>query len=223
MFLACLAAAILSVYVPDSPIATASEGEGRLMAPLETSKSLLERARDPADATSWRKLIDLYSPLIRRWVRPRVAQAADVDDLVQDVLAKLSSEIRAFEHNQRAGAFRTWLRALTVNRLRVHWRQTGQGSGNPDVYEQLNQLEDPTSALSKVWDDEHDQHVAQTLLESIKLEFQPATWRAFEATVREGRAAADVAEELGMSANAVLIAKSRVLKRLREKGRWLLD
>jgi RNA polymerase sigma-70 factor (ECF subfamily) len=184
---------------------------------------LLDRARDPSDASSWRKLTDLYSPLVRRWVRPYVAQPADADDVLQDVLTLLVRELPHFEHNGRPGAFRAWLKTLTVNRLRVHWRTRLPASGREDVLERLHQLEDPGSDLSRAWDEEHDRHVAQTLLESIRLEFQPATWNAFEATVRDGRPTAAVAAELGLSENAVLIAKSRVLKRLREKGKGLID
>jgi RNA polymerase sigma-70 factor (ECF subfamily) len=84
---------------------------------------------------------------------------------------------------------------------------------------QLHRLEDPGSDLSRSRDGEHDRHVAQTLLESIRLEFQPATWHAFESTVRDGRPTAEVAAELALSENAVLIAKSRVLKRLCQRPR----
>jgi len=41
--------------------------------------------------------------------------------------------------------------------------------------------------------------------------------------VEDGQPASDVAQELGISVNAVLIAKSRVLKRLREKPAGLVD
>ena len=41
----------------------------------------------------------------------------------------------------------------------------------------------------------HDQHVVRCLLDLIQLEFQPATWRAFEATVRDGLATAEVAAQ----------------------------
>jgi RNA polymerase sigma factor (sigma-70 family) len=186
-----------------------------------TSHSLLERARDSSDDVSWRKLTELYSPLIRRWVRPNVAQEADSEDVVQDVLATLVRELPRFEHNRNPGAFRTWLRSMTVNRLRVVWRTRPATTGD-DVLARLLQLEDPASDLSRTWDEEHDRHVAGTMLDAIRLEFQPATWRAFESTVRDGLPTADVARELGLSVNAVLIAKSRVLKRLREKAGDLL-
>ena len=85
------------------------------------------------------------------------------------------------------------------------------------------QLADPASALSQAWNEEHDRHVTKILLQSIRLEFQPATWQAFERQVEHGLSASQVAAELGLSVNAVLIAKSRVLKRLREKAAGLVD
>jgi RNA polymerase sigma factor (sigma-70 family) len=191
-----------------------------------TSKSLLAKARDRSDQAAWRRLTELYEPLVARWVRPHVAQRADAEDIIQEVMTTLVKEVPRFDHNQRPGAFRAWLRKITVHRLRTYWEKRDardSGSADPSVDEALTELADPTSALSLSWDEEHDRHVTATLLESIRLEFQPATWRAFELLVREGRSAAEVAAELGVTSNAVLIAKSRVLKRLREKSAGLVD
>src|SRR5262249_26078726 len=151
---------------------------------------------------------------------------ADVDDMVQEVLAILVRELPRFAHNQRAGAFRAWLRGITVNRLRAAWHSrqaTPRVAGDATILDRLHQLEDPQSPASRSWDAEHDRHVTRKLLEMICLEFQPATWRAFQGTVRDGRPTAEVAAEVGLSVNAVLIAKSRVLKRLREKAAGLID
>jgi RNA polymerase sigma-70 factor (ECF subfamily) len=187
-----------------------------------TSKSLLGRARDRADAVSWRKLVDLYAGLIRIWVRPHVRQVADVEDIVQEVLTQLIQELPGFSHNGRVGAFRTWLRAITVNRLRAYWRQHPTG-GRIEQFDRLDELDDPNSLLSRSWDAEHDRHVAETILDSIRLEFEAATWQAFQSTVCEDRPTHEVAAELGLTPNAVLIAKSRVLKRLRQKAEGLID
>jgi RNA polymerase sigma-70 factor, ECF subfamily len=193
---------------------------------LPTSKSLLAKARDCSDDAAWRRLIDLYEPLILKWTRPHVAQRVDADDIVQEVLTTLVRELPRFDHNERAGAFRAWLRTITVHRLRAYWdkqdtRPATSGSG--EAHEALAQLADPTSPLARSWDEEHDRHVTKSLLRSIQLEFQPASWRAFERHVQDGQTAAEVAEALGLSVNAVLIAKSRVLKRLREKAAGLVD
>jgi RNA polymerase sigma-70 factor, ECF subfamily len=191
-----------------------------------TSKSLLTRASNGSDQEAWRRLTELYQPLIGRWVRPHVAQRADAEDVVQEVLTALVRELPRFDHNQRPGAFRAWLRTITVHRLRRYWeKRDGRPApaGGPEQREALDQLADPTGELARTWDEEHDRHITRTLLTSIRLEFQPAKWRAFQRQVQDGCPAADVAEELGMSVNAVLIAKSRVLKRLREKAEGLVD
>jgi RNA polymerase sigma-70 factor (ECF subfamily) len=88
--------------------------------------------------------------------------------------------------------------------------------GNGD--EPLNQLEDPNSDLAREWDHDHDRHVCQKLLHLVKSDFELNTWDAFSRFAPEGRPAASVATELGISENAVLLAKSRVLKRLRREA-----
>ena len=57
----------------------------------------------------------------------------------------------------------------------------------------------------------------------VQSDFAPATWQAFLRHVLEGKPAAQVAEELGLSLNSVLLAKSRVLKRLRQELAGLVD
>src|SRR5437870_2279853 len=83
----------------------------------ETSASLLDRLRRPkAGEADWRRLVDLYTPLIRGWLRRHAdLPPGDADDVVQDVLAVVVRRLPDFEHNQRTGAFRAWLRTITVN------------------------------------------------------------------------------------------------------------
>ena len=100
-----------------------SSREFRNVADAPTSKSLLAKARDCSDQSAWRRLTELYEPLIERWVRPHVAQRADAEDVVQEVLTTLVRELPRFDHNQRPGAFRAWLRTITVHRLQAYWEK----------------------------------------------------------------------------------------------------
>jgi RNA polymerase sigma-70 factor (ECF subfamily) len=50
----------------------------------------------------------------------------------------------------------------------------------------------------------------------VRDQFEEATWQSFWLVAVEGREAAAVAGQLGISLGAVYIAKSRVLKCLRE-------
>jgi RNA polymerase sigma factor (sigma-70 family) len=191
----------------------------------DTSVSLLDRLRDSPDAASWQRLVDLYTPLIQGWLRRQGLQPADADDLSQDILAVLVRDLPGF-HRQRTGAFRSWLRTITVNRLRNFWRAQQArpaATGDSDLASRLEELEDPHSELSRIWDQEHDQHIMRRAMELIESEFAPSTWKAFRRQVVEGASVDTVAAELGLSANAVVIAKSRVLGRLRDEVRGLVD
>jgi RNA polymerase sigma factor (sigma-70 family) len=192
----------------------------------ETSLSLLGRLCSRPDPESWQRLVDLYTPLIRGWLRQHAVPPADADDLTQDVMAVVVSELPQFKHNQRPGAFRNWLRRITVNRLRVLWRarQTRPpATGDSDFLKMLDQLEDPNSGMSRLWDQQHDQHVARRLMELVEPQFEPTTWKAFRRVALDGVKAAKVAAELNMSVNAVLLSKSRVLSRLRQEMQGLTD
>lgn len=187
---------------------------------MDTPLSLLERVRDPSDAASWRRLVDLYSPLIRRWLH-RAVGGADEDDLVQDVLSAVLRAMPTFEHSGRPGAFRHWLRTTTGHHLSSFWKaRRSRGVARPFDWDQL---QEPESDLSRAWDREHDEFVARRLIELIEPEFSPTTWAAFKRQVVDGRKPAEVAAEIGTTVNAVLLAKSRVLARLRKEGRGLVD
>jgi RNA polymerase sigma-70 factor (ECF subfamily) len=192
----------------------------------ETSFSLLNRLRSQPDAESWRRLVELYTPLIKGWLRRHDVSAIDADDLTQEVMAVVVRELPHFEHNQQRGAFRNWLRTIAVHRLRALWRSRQRGTlatGGSDFLKMLDELEDPQSDLSRLWDQQHDQHVARRLMELVEPQFEPTTWRAFRRTVIDGAKAATVAAELQISVNAVLLAKSRVLSRLRQEMHGLTD
>jgi RNA polymerase sigma-70 factor (ECF subfamily) len=192
----------------------------------ETSLSLLDRLREPGHPAAWARLLDLYTPLMHRWLRTANLQPSDADDLVQEVLAVVVRKVPEFRHDGRAGSFRAWLRAITVHRLRDYWRgrYAHAPPAAPDqLGPMLSELEDPHSSLSRVWDQEHDRHVLEQLMTLIEPEFKPTTWAAFRRHVIEGKSADVVAAELGVTANVVFIAKSRVLQRLREEAQGLID
>lgn len=190
-----------------------------------TPLSLLERIRLEPRAEDWDRVVALYTPLLRDWLRRHPVQGADADDLVQDVLSVLVEKLPRFAHSGRTGSFRTWLRRILVYQLRYFWRVNGRGAnlapGEAEAY--LDELEAPEGELAREWDLEHDRYVTHRLLELIRGEFTPTTWEAFERYALQSRPPAEVAGELGLTVNAVLIARSRVLRRLREEATGLLD
>ena len=70
---------------------------------------------------------------------------------------------------------------------------------------------------------EYNGFLIKRALELMASEFEPRQWQASVAYITEGRSANDVAAQFGMSANAVRIAKCRVLRRLREELAGLIE
>jgi RNA polymerase sigma factor (sigma-70 family) len=193
---------------------------------METSVSLLERLRAaPDDEAAWRRLDDLYRPLLLRWLRRDPRLGGEAEDLAQEVMHVLVRELPGF-HRQRNGSFRRWLRTVTAHRVQAHHRaRQGRPAalGSPLEECPLAQLADPHSELSRLWDQEHDRHVLRRLLELIEPQFEPMTLAAFRRVVFDEVSPADVAKELGVSVSAVYLAKSHVLKRLREEAEGPID
>lgn len=192
---------------------------------METSVSLLERLTGNPGDDDWRRLLDLYQPLLRAWMLRAGVAASDVDDLIQEVLLVVFREVGGFER-RGSGAFRAWLRTILAHRVHNYFR--GQqhrpaAIGGSEMLQSLAELESPESALSQLWDREHDDHVVAILLRRVHRDFAPATWQAFCRHVQQGEPAASVAAELGLSLNSVLLAKSRVLKRLRQELGGIID
>jgi len=90
----------------------------------QTRSSLLTRLpTTPGDADAWRDFDELYRPLLTSWLLRHALQTQDVEEVLQDVLAAVVSEMPRFQYDPEKGRFRAWLRTILVNRLRMFWRQ----------------------------------------------------------------------------------------------------
>lgn len=191
----------------------------------ETRQSLLFRAQS-GEENAWKDLTGLYRPLIIGWLIHQCVPLGDVEDLTQDVLVSVVKHLPAFEHSGRRGAFRAWLRTVVCSRTVDYWRAIAAGTpsrGGSSATMALQQLADPESDLNRQWDEQHDRYVLTCLLDVVQEEFEPTTLQAFRRLALEGASGAEAAGELSLSVVAVYVAKSRVLKRIRELAEGLID
>src|SRR5579871_976666 len=185
------------------------------------SSSLLLRAQ-AQDRAAWERLVNLYSPLVYLWCRQAGLQAADAADVGQEVIHTVARKITRFRRDRPSATFRGWLRTMTRHKVVDHVRrqrrlETGVG-GNTAQY-RLLQLPQETSATDEAAE---CTLVYDQALELLREEFEERTWQAFWLVAVRDQAPADAAAELGMSLNAVYVAKSRILRRLREEFADLL-
>jgi RNA polymerase sigma-70 factor (ECF subfamily) len=183
-----------------------------------TSLSLLQRIRN-GDGSAWRRAVDLYAPLVHHWCQRWGVQSVDADDLAQEVFQVAAQSIDTFRRDRPGDTFRGWLRAITRFKVLAYWRGRGQrpeAVGGSDALQRLQELPDAADADDPE-DAEQVSAVFHRALGLLRSEFEERTWQAFWRAAVDGLPAPEVAAELGMTASAVRMAKSRVLRRLREE------
>jgi RNA polymerase sigma-70 factor (ECF subfamily) len=180
---------------------------------------LLERLKAD-EPPAWDRLVRLYAPLVYRWCRRWDLPEQDIADVLQDVFAAVAAHVGAFRKEREGDTFRGWLRTITQNKVRDHFRKLGRepvGAGGTEAQIRMSALPAPADDDSEpeASDGRAEQSLFARALELIRAEFEERTWQAFWLTAVEDQTPTDVGLRLRMSPGAVRVAKSRVLRRLR--------
>jgi RNA polymerase sigma-70 factor (ECF subfamily) len=164
---------------------------------------------------------------VAQWCRRWGIRDQEIADVLQDVFQAVATHIATFRHERTGDTFRGWLRTISRNKVNDYFRREvgePEGVGGTDAQVWLAGVpESPPPASGGLSQDRFDQQdrsgqrLLTGVLPVIQGEFEDRTWQAFWRTAVVGRSTAEVASELGMSAGAVRVAKSRVLRRLREE------
>jgi RNA polymerase sigma-70 factor (ECF subfamily) len=189
-----------------------------------TSRSLLMQLKQ-GEPAAWERLTSLYAPLVYHWCRQMRLAEQDLPDVFQQVFQAVAAHVGAFHKDRPGDTFRHWLRAITRNKVRDHFRRIAkqaQAAGGTDAQIYFAQLAAPAEADQPDEADVHDEEeeVRQLLrgaLQLVREQVQPQTWLAFWKVVVEGKSPEQVGEELTMQPGTVRVAKSRVLSRLRSE------
>ncbi len=190
-----------------------------MSSPPETRPSLLIRVRDPADQAAWQEFVEIYRPVILRLARQKGMQAADAEDVAQEVLAAVAKAIEQREHDPKRAKFRTWLHRVAGNAIldAVTRRKPDRASGGSAIQAVLDQRASPGGPDSDLLRLEYRREVFRWAARRVRKEFRPDTWDAFWLTAIEGRSVADVAKELAKDTGAIYAARSRIIRRIQEK------
>lgn len=191
----------------------------------ETSSSLLVLIK-ARDQEAWGRFVQLYGPLVTLWCRRFGLQDADVSDVRQEVFRSVAEAIGEFRRDRPGDSFRGWLRVITRTRVLDFRRRESrriQAIGGNDTQARL--LEEPFES-SEAENDEDEQDKLLLVRRALDLVLdgcKEATRQAFLRVVIAGQLPAEVARDLGISVNAVYMAKSHILRRIREEYAEIVD
>jgi RNA polymerase sigma-70 factor (ECF subfamily) len=185
--------------------------------PGSTASSLVAGVK-ALDPLAWRRLTTLYGPLVYGWARRAGLRGEDAADITQEVFRAVAARAPQLRHDRPGDTFRGWLWTVTRNKIRdFHRGRAGDPSavGGTDAQNLLLLVaeHDDSSSSSPP---PGSQGVLRRAIEMVRAEFEDRSWQAFWAVTVDGRPAADVASDLGITPNAVYVARSRILRRLRE-------
>lgn len=186
------------------------------MPPLDisTHASLLARLKMSGDQSAWSEFDERYRELIFRLARRRGLQAADADDVTQEVLAAAHEALATFSYDPARGRFRGWLQIATSRAIGKKLRPGADALARPGR-RSLHE-DSPGPSDEELFESEWRQYHLRLALAKARYEFNSKEFAAFEACALEGQSVAEVAAKLGYSVDSVHQAKSRIKKRVKE-------
>lgn len=184
----------------------------------ETRDSLLVQVKDPRNAEAWERFARIYRPVVYRLARQKGMQDADAQDLAQQVLVAVAAAIGQWEPNNEAVRFRHWLRRVARNAIvnALTRQPRDRAVGGSSLLDLLNELPQGDDETDRQIELEYQREAFLQAADVVRQDVRPDTWQAFELTVIDGYSIEDAAQELGKSVGVIYLARSRIMRRLRE-------
>jgi RNA polymerase sigma-70 factor (ECF subfamily) len=183
-----------------------------------TRSSLLEQIRDLGDSRGWERFDELYRPMLFRYARDRGLSLDEAEEIVQECMTAMVEGIQRFE---RKASFRGWLRGMVDNKVadQIRKRNPERQGFTRDFARPQERERSPAELWEREW---NRAHLLQCLAH-VRAEVSEHTFRAFQLYVLEGLPVSEISRRLGMTANQIYVAKSRVMTRIEERSSELLS
>ena len=180
--------------------------------------SVIDRARR-GDSAAFQKITLLYSGLVYHWCRTAGLSPEDSEDVGQRVFLSISRSIGGFQREKSGDSFRGWLRVVARSRIVDHFREQANRElaiGGTSFLEHVASIPE-TEEVSADESLRETNILYERAVHLLHGEFSEQDCKAFQLLVVDGLTPKEVAEKVGVSINSVYIAKSRILKRMRDE------
>ncbi len=184
----------------------------------ETRESLILRLQNPGDVCAWNEFAEIYSPVVYRVAMAKGFQAADAENIVQEVLLSVAKAITAWLQRADRGKFRAWLLRIASNEacdLMTARATRPLGTDGEQGQRLLAEVPDRGS-LSALLELEHERAVFQWAANQVRGSIATQTWQAFWLTEVCGLPAHEVADSLATRVGNIYVARCRVMARIKE-------
>ncbi len=181
-----------------------------------TTTVLLEGLHDTQNEAAWQEFDARYRPIIEAFARKLGLPDADASDVAQETLVRFLGEYRKNKYDRSRARLGSWLLGIArfqvagVYRKRSRKREARGESAMFDISDDIQ--------MTQIWSDQRRTFILQQALDELRggTKLAEHTIRAFELHVVRQMPVAAVAEELGLNAQEVYLAKSRIAGKLRD-------
>ncbi len=174
-----------------------------------TRPSLLIRIKDPRDTEAWTQFHDLYAPLIYRYARRRGLPREDAEDVRDQCLEVVARKIADFEYEKAKGGFKNWLYRIASGKVIDLMRKRREKIADS---QDIRGLVDPAPSPDEVWEEHWRHEHLKYCVEQVRGLVSPRNFKVFEMLLFDESTVKEVCDQLGLTANQVYKAKSRVLR-----------
>ena len=187
----------------------------------QTTTTILGRLRNFDDRAMWERFHARFNRPIAAFARRFGLSDAQIEDVVQETLLAFAHAYQQGKYDRSQGRLSSWLFGIAYRQAANYKRADRDDSRRARQAEQTGfwqGVPDEPSA-SKAWETDWMEGVLRDCLAQVRREVSETTYRAFEFVEQRGLSAEEAGAQLGMTREAVYVAKHRVLKRLRELSR----
>lgn len=189
-----------------------------------TSTGLIVLIKD-GESTAWDRFVTLYAPLIRHWCEKPgggTLTRQDRQDIMQEVLTKVSKAIGEFDENRPGRSLRAWLRSITQNTIADHLEFVARRLPVSRLMSDTGHFKYDKQAESPIEEESEEEEsekiiLLEQVLEIVRPEFSDRDWDIMQLFVFAEKTSSEVGQDMNMKADTVRRLKNRVLARIRRE------
>jgi RNA polymerase sigma-70 factor (ECF subfamily) len=179
------------------------------MTPEQERKAIRRAQRDPQ---AFVHLYDHYFPRIHAYVRYRVANPEDAQDVVADVFFRAIRELKRFQWRSR-GSFAAWLFRIAHNRIVDHYRASERAALSQAANNALAKLTSDSPSPEEALTQQETFQQVRDLIITLSPRRQEIITLRFFAGLRNN----EIAQVLGLDQRTVAAHLSRGLRDLERR------
>ena len=183
-----------------------------------TSSTLLEGLKRHDDSRAWQRFSVRYEPMVLAFALKLGLNETDAQDVSQETMLAFVEGYWGGRYDPDKGRLRNWLFGIAHRKVIDTRRRRPKEvvvSDRTDVGRFMGNVESPEE-VQAVWEQEWQRSVLRACMEEVAKQLNPTTVSAFELYVLKQWPVEKVADQLGISQNAVYIAKTRMMDRVRK-------